>query len=84
MGIIKDKDIKWPYQSKNWTGPKWVDSPDSYRQWKGMPVHPKRPGMKIVEEIERGVESLTGGFRKRQDTALEIEPVDYNKKKKGR
>ena len=32
--IITDKDIKWPYQSKNWSGPKTVNTPEKYRKWK--------------------------------------------------
>jgi len=42
--MLTDKDIKWPYESKNWSGPKTVNTPDKYRKWKKASDKMNKPG----------------------------------------
>ena len=61
---ITDKDIKWPYQSKNWTGPKSVNTPDKYRAYKKTSQGAKEfaRGAKAVSAVE---------LRKRKNQGLD-------------
>ena len=78
--IIAENEVKYPYESKNWTGPASVNTPESYRAY--------RKTSQGAKEFARGTKAVSAPeLRKRSTQGLDLEgeyPEETNKRPRKR